>query len=338
VRLAADTLVELHDLSIGPLPRVAEASVPELNLVAWAADKGSLIEETLHTRGAMLFRGFRAPSAEEFERFVAGFSGSLIEYGERSSPRSQVAGRVYTSTDHPPDQRILQHNEQSYTLNWPMKIAFACVQPAAQGGSTPLADTRRILARLDPALVSRFSETGVMYVRNYDYGLGLPWNEVFQATDRREVEEHCRGAGIAFEWRDDNRLRTRQVRAAVRRHPRTGELLWFNHGAFFHASSMERSLHDSLRETLDESELPFNVYYGDGAAIEPDALDAIRTAYDAETVSFPWAAGDVLVLDNMLVCHGREAFSGPRRVLTAMAEPVTDLLAGELIDCIAPAA
>ena len=53
----------------------------------------------------------------------------------------------------------------------------------------------------------------------------------------------------------------------------------------------------------------------------PEALAAIRAAYEQEMVSFPWAEGDVLMLDNMLVAHGRRPYAGPRKVLVGMAEP-----------------
>lgn len=41
---------------------------------------------------------------------------------------------------------------------------------------------------------------------------------------------------------------------------------------------------------------------------------------EAEEVAFPWQPGDVLVVDNMLVSHGRRPFSGERRILVAMSE------------------
>ncbi|HEX2252875.1 MAG TPA: TauD/TfdA family dioxygenase [Thermoanaerobaculia bacterium] len=69
-------------------------------------------------------------------------------------------------------------------------------------------------------------------------------------------------------------------------------------------------------------ELPSNSYYGDGSPIEPEVLDHLREIYRRETVAFPWQRGDLLVLDNMLVAHGRAAFEGSRRVLVGMAEPV----------------
>jgi alpha-ketoglutarate-dependent taurine dioxygenase len=36
-------------------------------------------------------------------------------------------------------------------------------------------------------------------------------------------------------------------------------------------------------------------------------------------VTFPWRAGDVLAIDNVLVMHGRKPFTGHRRVIVAMA-------------------
>jgi hypothetical protein len=65
-----------------------------------------------------------------------------------------------------------------------------------------------------------------------------------------------------------------------------------------------------------------NTYYGDGSPIEPKVLDQLRAAYNAETVSFPWQKGDLLMLDNMLVAHGRSPFVGPRQILVGMAELV----------------
>jgi alpha-ketoglutarate-dependent taurine dioxygenase len=110
----------------------------------------------------------------------------------------------------------------------------------------------------------------------------------------------------------------------VSRHPRTGELVWFNHATFFHVSTLEPTLRDSMLAEFPEGELPANTYYGDGSPIEPEVLDHLRAAYHAETVSFPWQAGDLLLLDNMLVAHGRAPYAGPRQILVGMAEPTAE--------------
>ena len=281
------------------------------------------IQDALARDGALLCRGLETTA--DFERFARTVSPRLIEYGERSSPRTRISSGIYTSTDHPPDQPIVLHNEQSYTLNWPMKIWFYCARPAETGGRTPLADSRKILQRLPPDIVDRFEQKQIMYVRNYNPGVGLSWREAFQTDNCGEVERYCEQEGIDVEWRDNDRLRTRQLRPAVRPHPATGERVWFNHALFFNLSSLEASARATMLAVVDESEVPFNTFYGDGTPIEPAVIDEIRNAYDSETVKFDWQRGDLLLVDNMLVAHGREPFTGDRRVLVAMAEPYKEL-------------
>jgi alpha-ketoglutarate-dependent taurine dioxygenase len=322
VKLSPEALVQSR--SFAPeqnLPLVMQPAVSQVDLTAWATQHRQLIESRLVEHGAILFRGFEISSAERFQLFAAAVSSELIEYGERSSPRTRIHNRIYSSTDHPADQYIILHNEQSYTLNWPLKIMFCCALPALEGGNTPIADSRKILERLDRQIVRRFIEKKIMYVRNYGGGLGLSWQEVFQTAERSVVEQHCRRMSIEVEWKSSNRLRTRQVRPAVRKHPLTGALTWFNHALFFNNSSLETSVRESMLQAVKEEDLPFHTMYGDGTPIEAATLEEMKEAYRQETVSFRWERGDVLVLDNMLTSHGREPFQGPRKVLVSMADP-----------------
>ncbi|XXY48794.1 TauD/TfdA family dioxygenase [Sorangium sp. So ce269] len=320
VVLSQDNLVSYDALGDRALPLVIKPSAGELSLPAWIADNREPLRARLHEHGALLFRDFGVPDPDTFQRAIEAISGELLHYTERSSPRHAVKGNVYTSTDYPPQYPIFLHNEQSYNLNWCRNISFYCRQPAAQGGQTPIADTRRILARLNPEIVARFRERRYMYMRNFGEGFGLSWREAFQTEDRGEVEAYCRRNAIEIEWKDGNRLRTRQVRPAVHRHPVTGELVWFNHCTFFHVSTLPAPIRDSLTAGFAEHDLPNQTFYGDGAPIEPEVMAHLQQAYLDEKVLFDWKKGDVLVLDNMLCSHGREPFQGDRSVLTAMTE------------------
>jgi len=197
-------------------------------------------------------------------------------------------------------------------------LGFFCVQPAVQGGETPLADSRKVFTRIDPAVRERFSERQVSYVRNYGEGLDLSWENVFQTDDRAEVEAFCRQNGIEFEWKSAERLRTVQCCQSVARHPQTGEFVWFNQAHLFHVSSLEAEVRDLLLTSSEEP--PRNAYFGDGSAISDADLESVRAVYEAETIAFLWQKGDVLIVDNMLVAHGRRPFSGPRKIVVGMGQ------------------
>ena len=306
-----------------PLPLVIEPGLSGVDPIAWAAHHREFIESSLARYGGILFRNFEIGDAERFSQFMQAITRELLEYNERSSPRTQVSDHVYTSTDYPADHSIFLHNENSYQRTWPMRIFFFCETPAESGGETPIADCRRIYARLSPSLRERFIARNWMYVRNFGDGFGLPWQTVFQTSDRRVVEEHCRANGIEVTWKDGDRLRLRAVRRAVYRHPQTGEHVWFNHATFFHVTTMEPSVRDMLMAEVAEDDLPTNSFYGDGSPIEADVLNELRESYHSETVIFPWQRGDVLLLDNMLAAHGRMPYTGTRKILVGMAQPLS---------------
>ena len=322
LRLSQEQLVSKSYLdSAKQFPLLMQPGVQNLNLVAWTIEHRAEVEEELMRHGAILFRGFDIQSISDFECFVRAISPDLMSYRERAAPRMEVGRKIFTSTEYPADQHIPLHHEMSYSHNWPMKLWFFCVQPAQQRGGTPIANDRIIFDLIDSRIKERFLEKKVMYVRNYGEGVDLSWQEAFQTNDRSVVEEYCRKAHTEVEWRDINRLRTRQVRQVLATHPKTGETVWFNHAHMFHMSNLEPAVRESLLSEFKEDELPRNAFYGDGSPIETSVLDEIRDIYRRTAVTFQWQRGDVLMLDNILASHGREPFIGPRQIVVAMAEP-----------------
>jgi alpha-ketoglutarate-dependent taurine dioxygenase len=291
--------------------------VEGLSLREWLATNRASVVDKLQTTGALLFRDFSPQTIGGFEDSLRQIAGELVDYSYRSTPRTQVSGRIYTSTAYPAHQTIPLHNEMSYSRQWPMVIGFFCVEPSREGGETPVADSRRVFAKIDPAIREEFSRKQVMYVRNYDDELDLSWREVFQTDSRAEVEEYCARAGMTAEWRGENGLRTSQVCQAVARHPVTGEMVWFNQAHLFHVSSLASEVRTSLQSEAAGSE-PRNAFYGDGTEIDEASLSQIRSVYESETVTFSWQANDVLILDNMLTAHGRRPYRGSRQIVVGM--------------------
>lgn len=278
------------------------------------------VRELLRRHGAVILRGFGVGGIDGFADVVRALSGEPLTYSERSSPRHSIKGNVYTSTDYPPEEEIFLHNENSYQASWPRLLYFYCDRPPLTLGSTPLADIREVHRLVDPAVREEFTRRGWSVVRNFHEGFGIDWRDVFNTDDRSLVEENCRAKEIDFEWREDG-LRTTARRRAVHTHPETGEKVWFNHITFFHLTTLAKDVQQGLLELFDEEDLPSNTYYGDGGRIPDDVLDHLRSCYRTASRRFDYQQDDVLIVDNMLSAHGREPFTGDRRIAVAMAEP-----------------
>ena len=302
------------------LPLVITPAIKGVELLSWASSNRAFLETHLLHEGAILFRNFDLHTTEEFEQLIETVSGTLLDYSYRSTPRTQVSGRIYTSTEYPAHQSIPLHNELSYSLDWPMKLWFFSMQVADEGGETPIADSREIYRQLPEEIRDCFERNGLMYVRNYGTGLDLSWEDVFQTASRPAVEEYCRAAGIEFEWIGDDQLRTRQRCQVSARHPQTGEMVWFNQAHLFHVSRLPIEVREFLLSSFAEEDLPRNVYFADGSAIEPEMIDEVLRVYEQQTVVFPWCAGDVLLVENMLTAHGRNPFKGKRKVVVGMSQ------------------
>src|SRR6185437_6468711 len=152
---------------------------------------------------------------------VCSLSDRQMSYVDQSSPRTLLAEKTYTSTDHPEDQVINMHNELSYSHDWPMHILFFCLRPAASDGETPIADSARVLESLSTSTTGKFESKGILYERNLVRGFGLSWQEVYQTNDTCAVERNCAERGIRYNWVGPDHLRISWHRPAIRIHPVT---------------------------------------------------------------------------------------------------------------------
>jgi alpha-ketoglutarate-dependent taurine dioxygenase len=312
------------DEAAPPLPLVLQPRA-DILFVPWMAYNRDWVERAVVAHGALLFRNFHVRNARQFSDLAEALMPERMNYVEGSSPRLALGDSVYTSTEYPSTYHIPQHNELSYARTWPGTLMFFCDQAPLHGGETPLADGRRVLERMDPDVVERFRRHGVRYTRNLHdgEGPGLSWRTVFETDDREAVEAHCFHADIEFRWRHDGGLWTSQVRPAVVRHPATGEEVWFSQADHWHPAALGAELSTDVSALFDDHDLPTNASYGDGAPITVRDLAEVQATLRAASVRFSWRAGDVLVVDNTLVSHGRMPFTGDRRVLVAMGAPVS---------------
>lgn len=290
-----------------------------LNPTEWTTKHKAKIDELVQKYGGVLFRNFHINAVSEFNQFSKAINPNLLDYTFRSTPRTKLGGKIYTATEYPADRHIPWHNENSYCDQWPSHILFFCVvPPSIEGGETPIADSRKVYQALDRALIKKFDDKKVCYVRNYYKGVDLSWQEVFQTEDKKEVEQFCAEHCISFNWlENDPTLMTKQICQSTLIHPKTGEKVWFNQAHLFHISSLDPANQQILKQEFGKA-LPRNACFGDETDISVQELDQIRSAYKKEEIVFKWQKGDIMMLDNVLMTHARRPFKGDRKIVVAM--------------------
>ncbi|XP_078371369.1 dapdiamide synthesis protein DdaC-like [Oculina patagonica] len=209
------------------------------------------------------------------------------------------------------------------TLN--KQIYFFCLKERADGcgGETVLVKNSELLSKLDPEIVRRFEEKQVRYARyvpdksNDKY---MNWQHVFETDDREVVEKRAKERGNNITWDPNGDLRLWQTRPAFIHHPKTGEKIWFNQATDHHGSLCRLYLEGrgGGSTEIPDHKLPMHTYYGDGSDIEPAVLQHLLATTWECAVGFKWKKGDLLVLDNLAVQHGRLGFKGERKILVYM--------------------
>jgi alpha-ketoglutarate-dependent taurine dioxygenase len=313
------TVVDL--LPVVLTPGDGDRIVSADGVVAWATARRAALVSDLHECGALLLRGFPIHGAADFEALATVFCGELANYVGGNSPRTRIQGSVFTTTEYSQTEKISLHNEGSYLRRMPRVILFHCEVAPVDRGQTPLADSRRIYQAMSPAVRDRFASRRVRYINNLHDGgggIGKAWPTVFQTSNRREVERRLAADGYEFEWKRDGGLRTSIVADAVALHPETRVPVWINQAEQWHLSSLNPKARAALASIMPERDFPHHACFADGSPFDEADLAHIRAVMADEERVFQWQPGDVLLCDNYLVMHGRQPFTGPRRILAAM--------------------
>jgi alpha-ketoglutarate-dependent taurine dioxygenase len=336
----------------GALPLIVQAlDDPDPGrLRDWLQQNDDWVQEQITHYGALLFRGFAVENAGDFETVARAVDNDLKNDYMGTSPRDARSDYVFSASELPNHFPIPQHCEMSFIANPPRRLFFCCFEaPALGSGETPLVDFRQVYKDLAPEVLERFERGGIRIIRNYsgpnqknrDLWQLKRWDEIFGSTDRAVVEASCKVEGFEPIWTEGDGLRLISTQPVVRKHPGTGEPVWFNHLTTFHlsaASGEYRRIH-KLRPSLQHWGLwqfargmvlskrlfqsaekqAMHVTYHDGSEIPDEDVEAVREAIWRHMVITPWERGDIIAVDNFSVSHGRLPYAGGRDIAVCWA-------------------
>ncbi|MEL6877379.1 MAG: TauD/TfdA family dioxygenase [Pseudomonadota bacterium] len=288
------------------------------DLAAFLSANKAGVDAALAEAGTLLFRGFDVPEPLAFHAAIEGYgeAGFTYEDSLSNAVRTNVTSRVFTANEAPPETEIFLHHEMAQTPLYPAKLFFYCEIAPDEGGATPLCRSDWVLERLratNPAFVERVEREGVRYTNimpgddDAGSGQGRSWRSTLSVADKAEAEARLSELGYSWEWLEDESLRVTTAALPAVRELGDGRTSFFN------------QLIAAFRGWADSRNDPNRaITFGGGDPITlEDMDDAIRIA-DELTYDLAWQAGDVALLDNYQVMHGRRPFQGKRRVLASL--------------------
>lgn len=288
------------------------------DLAAFLGTNKSAVDAALADAGALLLRGFDVPDPLAFDAAVEGYGepGFTYEDSLSNAVRTNVTSRVFTANEAPPTTEIFLHHEMAQTPLYPSKLFFYCEIAAEKGGATPVCRSDWVLERLAegaPEFVARVEAEGVRYTHampgNDDAGSGQgrSWKSTLSVEDRAGAEARLKDLGYLWQWQADESLRATTPALPAVRELDDGRKTFFN------------QLIAAFRGWADSRNDPNRaITYGGGEPITPEDMAPAIAIADELTADLAWHPGDVALIDNYLVMHGRRPFTGKRRVLASL--------------------
>ncbi len=183
---------------------------------------------------------------------------------------------------------------------------FYCATPAGAGGETTYCDGLQLLQALGAELPRFFREQRICWHNHFPAQI---WRRAYGIASRAQAEQllqAMRGAfaGLHYRFDGDDGLHLSFVTSAIRR-SKHGD-----HEVFANSLLMRDRLRSMYHATL-----------ADGAAIPASIYAELEVAAARLTYAHHWQAGDIIVVDNTRVMHGRRGFADPgRRIYVRMCD------------------
>lgn len=263
----------------------------------------SLFEE----HGAVVFSGFKADLAA-FEQFSNRFStdymsheggGSVRDVINRDGDQTIMSVAYAYNAQNQRSFPLSLHSDRSYTKSHPPIMWFCCKQPAKESGETTVADGRAFYHAMTDSTREFLTDTPIKYVRKYKDG---EWQLLWQTDNRDRVAEYATENDMRLVANDDGSIQTEYETYAIRPDR------WGHQPAFVNSMLLVEWQERVLKRGETTS-----IRLSDGSKIPQAIWDELLRLEKELTHFINWQPGDILMIDNTRMLHGRRAFEDPNR-------------------------
>lgn len=251
------------------------------------------IMKLVHQHGMVLFRGFDSGD-DVFRDFTSRFLKLAYSHGSNRRTKVSADGTVVEALNG--QNEVPLHRELGYVPWSPDLLWFFCKVPPEKGGATTVCDGLGAADRLGSNVISLFEKKPIRYAHSWKRD---EWQGFFATDSVDEVIQRLK-TYPSIEYRGefgDGGIRFDFVTSALQRHD--DEPVFLN--------SILNMKESRLRDFCQ-------VTFADGSELSDDLVAEISAACEACTRDVAWKEGDIVMIDNNRLLHGRRSFSGARMI------------------------
>ena len=276
-----------------------------MSIPAEAHVDAAVIDSALSEDGAVMLEA-RCDDVESFQRLTetvtTDFSpyvgaGGGLSFGPMA--RTSISDQPTVLTTTGPDQTkpIPLHGEMHYQPNPPRHIWFWCTVPPARGGETTISDGVLVARHLHADVLGWLESNRIAYHRHLADG---DWQLTFGDVPPSELLAALIASGMDASFDSNNALETRCVRSALTECG--GSICFISHMLL---EILGEWLFKRGQFTDGRGRPAITVRSETGDSIPAEVIRGIAAACNAVAVKVAWRKGDVMLLDNHRVMHGR---------------------------------
>jgi len=307
--------------SIFPLVYCCESAGISIDEAAqWVAAKKADLLQQATSHGAVILRGFPTRAAEDFDAIISALSIANFPYKKSLSNAVRVnrTERVFTANEAPSDVEILFHHEMAQTPIYPEWIMFFCEKAAEEGGATQLCRSDWLYDRLAvecSEFIRNCEQKGLQYSNvmpaedDAQSGMGRSWRSTLGVDTKAAAEQRLADLNYSHQWLEDGCLRATTPPLPAVMEVASGRKTFFNQ-----LIAAYGGWKDSRNDPADA------IRHGDGSKLDAEAVQQAINISEELSFEAHWQSGDVAIIDNTVVMHGRRPFVGTRKVLASLAQ------------------
>ncbi|MBD2506847.1 TauD/TfdA family dioxygenase [Nostoc muscorum FACHB-395] len=241
--------------------------------------------------GILLFRGFDV-DVEIFKEFTNLLSTNFINYAGGAFSRKVINGDETLLSVNDFKSEIKLHGEMYYQKNIPLILWFFCANPPLEDGETTVCDGREFFNEISSSTKELFSKKKLKFTVRISQE---DWQKKYQTDDLNQLEEMCSKNNTHLTVNEDQSILLEYISPAIIP-SRCGK-----YQVFINSLLPTKQLNPKILNFEDDSEIPEEV------------VSELNEIAEKFTTEISWQKGDILMIDNTRILHGRRSFADDQR-------------------------